>query len=192
MTEYICSRPSNLGSSEILDGISESGTLSEEARKSVQAILRRTFKPEFLNRIDDTVIFTPLSRDQVRSIVNLLLNHLRERLAFGQECLQPILDQRQFRRLVLARGVQIGGDVELLYLGRDFRRCNPAVVELAGRADQLALSVVPDVHQLRHGIRRGNGLDVIDGCAHRDLSQPKRLFDGELHHVDGDDRELSA
>ena len=75
---------SNLGSSEILDGISESGTLSEEARKSVQAILRRTFKPEFLNRIDDTVIFTPLSRDQVRSIVNLLLNHLRERLAERQ------------------------------------------------------------------------------------------------------------
>ena len=75
---------SNLGSSEILDGISENGALSEEARKSVQAILRRTFKPEFLNRIDDTVIFTPLSRDQVRSIVNLLLNHLRERLAERQ------------------------------------------------------------------------------------------------------------
>ena len=75
---------SNLGSSEILDGISESGTLSEEARKNVQAILRRTFKPEFLNRIDDTVIFTPLSRDQVRSIVNLLLNHLRQRLAERQ------------------------------------------------------------------------------------------------------------
>ena len=75
---------SNLGSSEILDGISENGTLNEEARKSVQAILRRTFKPEFLNRIDDTVIFTPLSRDQVRSIVNLLLNHLRERLAERQ------------------------------------------------------------------------------------------------------------
>ena len=75
---------SNLGSSEILDGISENGTLSEEARKNVQAILRRTFKPEFLNRIDGTVIFTPLSRDQVRSIVNLLLNHLRERLAERQ------------------------------------------------------------------------------------------------------------
>ena len=75
---------SNLGSSEILDGISENGALSEEARKSVQAILRRTFKPEFLNRIDDTVIFTPLSRDQVRSIVNLLLNHLRQRLAERQ------------------------------------------------------------------------------------------------------------
>ena len=74
----------NLGSSEILDGISENGTLSEEARKNVQAILRRTFKPEFLNRIDGTVIFTPLSRDQVRSIVNLLLNHLRERLAERQ------------------------------------------------------------------------------------------------------------
>ena len=75
---------SNLGSSEILEGISEDGVLSEDARKNVQAILRRTFKPEFLNRIDDTVIFTPLARDQVRSIVDLLLGHLRERLADRQ------------------------------------------------------------------------------------------------------------
>ncbi len=75
---------SNLGSGEILEGISEDGMLSEDARKNVQAILRRTFKPEFLNRIDDTVIFTPLARDQVRSIVGLLLGHLRERLADRQ------------------------------------------------------------------------------------------------------------
>ena len=109
---------SNLGSSEILDGISESGTLSEEARKNVQAILRRTFKPEFLNRIDDTVIFTPLSRDQVRSIVNLLLNHLRERLAERQVKLtvtdaaidllmkqgyDPIYGARPMKRLIQSR-----------------------------------------------------------------------------------------
>ena len=114
---------SNLGSSEILDGISENGTLSEEARKNVQAILRRTFKPEFLNRIDDTVIFTPLSRDQVRSIVNLLLNHLRERLAERQVKLtvtdaaidllmeqgyDPIYGARPMKRLIQSKLETLG------------------------------------------------------------------------------------
>ena len=71
---------SNLGSSQILEGIDGEGNLSDEAKESVRALLRAHFRPEFLNRIDDTVMFTPLSRDQVRSIVDLLLNRLRGRL----------------------------------------------------------------------------------------------------------------
>ena len=71
---------SNLGSSAILDGIDENGTLSESAKKEVQQLLRGQFRPEFLNRIDDTVLFTPLTRSQVRSIVDLLLERLRGRL----------------------------------------------------------------------------------------------------------------
>ena len=71
---------SNLGSSQILEGIDENGNLSENAKSAVQALLRSHFRPEFLNRIDDTVLFTPLSRDQVRSIVDLLLERLRNRL----------------------------------------------------------------------------------------------------------------
>ncbi len=53
---------SNLGSSQILDGIDENGHLSDEAKASVQALLRSHFRPEFLNRIDDTVMFTPLDK----------------------------------------------------------------------------------------------------------------------------------
>ncbi len=71
---------SNLGSSQILDGIDENGVLSDSAKESVRGLLRSHFRPEFLNRIDDTVMFTPLSRDQIRSIVDLLLNRLRNRL----------------------------------------------------------------------------------------------------------------
>ena len=71
---------SNLGSSQILDGIDENGHLSDEAKASVQALLRSHFRPEFLNRIDDTVMFTPLDKAQVRSIVDLLLNRLKARL----------------------------------------------------------------------------------------------------------------
>lgn len=75
---------SNLGSSEILEGITSDGTLDENAREQVQALLRRAFKPEFLNRIDDTVLFTPLMREQVRKIVDLLLTKLRARLSERQ------------------------------------------------------------------------------------------------------------
>ena len=59
-----------------------SGAFSAQscAKSAVQALLRSHFRPEFLNRIDDTVLFTPLSRDQVRSIVDLLLERLRNRL----------------------------------------------------------------------------------------------------------------
>ena len=74
---------SNLGSEDILEGI-ENGGLSEETKARVTALLRRTFKPEFLNRIDDTVMFTPLSRDQVKKIAALLLRHLQDRLAERQ------------------------------------------------------------------------------------------------------------
>ena len=75
---------SNLGSEEILEGINQNGELSQEAKDRVTQLLRRTFKPEFLNRIDDTVMFTPLSRDQVQKIAELLLGHLKDRLADRQ------------------------------------------------------------------------------------------------------------
>jgi len=71
---------SNLGSQQILDGIDQNGVLSDTAREQVSRLLKTTFRPEFLNRVDDTVFFTPLSRDQVSQIVELLLRRLRDRL----------------------------------------------------------------------------------------------------------------
>ncbi len=79
---------SNLGSDDILEGINASGELSEETRARVTQLLRRSFKPEFLNRIDDTVMFTPLSRGQVKEIAGLLLKHLKDRLAQRQVSLE--------------------------------------------------------------------------------------------------------
>ena len=64
----------------ILEGIDAEGRLSDGAKAAVQALLRSQFRPEFLNRIDDTVLFTPLSKGQVRSIVDLLLERLKARL----------------------------------------------------------------------------------------------------------------
>ena len=72
---------SNLGSSVILDNINEDGTVNEDAKKQIDALLKSTFRPEFLNRLDDTVLFTPLSRDQIYRIIDLLLAKLADRLA---------------------------------------------------------------------------------------------------------------
>ncbi len=70
---------SNLGSDIILEGIEE-GEITAEAEAGVQALLRRTFRPEFLNRLDEILIFKPLSRENIRSIVSLAIEDLCARL----------------------------------------------------------------------------------------------------------------
>lgn len=72
---------SNIGSTHLLDGISENGHISEESRALVMGALRSHFRPEFLNRVDETVLFKPLSVDEIMGIVKLLVQDLRERLA---------------------------------------------------------------------------------------------------------------
>ena len=79
-TNTILIMTSNLGSSDILDGIQSDGSISQHAKDSVQRQLRATFRPEFLNRIDDIVFFTPLSKDNIRQIINLLLDKLKLRV----------------------------------------------------------------------------------------------------------------
>lgn len=70
---------SNLGSGYILDGI-EDGKVSDKAKAEVEKLLKTTFRPEFLNRLDDIVTFTPLDRNAVSEIAELLLNKLRARV----------------------------------------------------------------------------------------------------------------
>ncbi len=72
---------SNVGSPTLLEGIDESGHIREDARKSVMDELRRSFRPEFLNRVDDVVLFKPLTADETGLIVDLQLTELKSRLA---------------------------------------------------------------------------------------------------------------
>ena len=72
---------SNLGSNYILEGIDEkTGEISEAAKAEVNALLKKSFRPEFLNRLDETIMFKPLSKANVTGIIDLLLNSLRERM----------------------------------------------------------------------------------------------------------------
>jgi ATP-dependent Clp protease ATP-binding subunit ClpB len=72
---------SNIGSHLLLEGLTATGEISEDARRAVMAELRRHFRPEFLNRVDDTVLFKPLTLDEIERIVDLLTEDLRRRLA---------------------------------------------------------------------------------------------------------------
>ncbi len=72
---------SNIGSEFLLSGIDASGHITEEAREKVMAALKAHFRPEFLNRVDDTVLFRPLSEEDVAKIADLFLDELRQRLA---------------------------------------------------------------------------------------------------------------
>ncbi|MBQ6823673.1 MAG: ATP-dependent chaperone ClpB, partial [Clostridia bacterium] len=74
---------SNLGSDLILEGI-ENGEISPVAREGVEQLLRRSFRPEFLNRLDETVFYKPLSKENIGMIVELLLKELQGRLADKQ------------------------------------------------------------------------------------------------------------
>ena len=75
---------SNLGSDLILEGIGENGEISDEAREGVNQLLRRSFRPEFLNRLDEIVFYKPLTRENIRGIVDLLAADLQRRMAQKQ------------------------------------------------------------------------------------------------------------
>ena len=75
---------SNLGANVILDGINPDGKISDEAMNEVHKLLRATFRPELLNRIDEIITFSPLTKEEVKQIVDLLLTNVKKRLSDKQ------------------------------------------------------------------------------------------------------------
>lgn len=71
---------SNLGSDIILDGINDKGEISEDARDAVNELLRRSFRPEFLNRLDEVIFYHPLTKENIRGIVDLKIREVADRL----------------------------------------------------------------------------------------------------------------
>ena len=79
---------SNLGANIILDGIDENGKISAETTNEVHALLKQTFRPELLNRIDEIIMFNPLSKKDIKGIVDLLLENVKKRLVDKQITLE--------------------------------------------------------------------------------------------------------
>ncbi len=123
---------SNLGSSFLLDGIDENGEIRESALAMVQNELRTHFRPEFLNRLDETIMFKPLTKENIAGIVDLLLKNLNKRLsdrqisirlteAAKQYCIErgydPVYGARPLKRYLqqnvetLAARIILGGNI---------------------------------------------------------------------------------
>ncbi len=136
---------SNLGSQELLDGIGEDGSISEEARSAVMQLLRRSFRPEFLNRLDEILMFRPLTRENLSGIIENLLSGLRRRLA-GKTLSLEVTDRA--RELLIDRGY------DPIYGARPLKRY------LQGSAETLIAKEI-----LRGDLPSGSTLvlDVADG-----------------------------
>ena len=87
---------SNLGSSYILEGITSEGEISQEAKEQVNALLKSSFRPEFLNRLDEIVFYKPLSKENIGSIIDLQMKDLRERLKAKQITLEMTDAAKQY------------------------------------------------------------------------------------------------
>jgi len=130
---------SNIGSEFLLNGIDAEGHIDASARTQVLAALKQHFRPEFLNRVDDTVIFSPLTRSVIADVVKLFLAELKQRLAeqevaleitdaavawLGREGYDPVYGARPLKRfiqthletpvarLLIAGAVQGGGQID--------------------------------------------------------------------------------
>ena len=87
---------SNLGSGAILDGINANGEIDEEARNTVSELLKRSFRPEFLNRLDEIVFYKPLTKENINGIVDLLIADLNKRLKDKQVTVKASNNAKQF------------------------------------------------------------------------------------------------
>ena len=87
---------SNIGSHFLLDGGTQGGKITDAARESVMSELRGHFRPEFLNRVDDIVLFSPLTLEEIEQIVDLMLVDVTTRLAEQQMALEVTASARKF------------------------------------------------------------------------------------------------
>jgi ATP-dependent Clp protease ATP-binding subunit ClpB len=87
---------SNLGSQYLLTGINEDGEISEEAKKNIDSPLKQSFRPEFLNRLDEIIYYKPLTKSDMRQIVELQLSGLKKRLADRELTLEVTDEAKDF------------------------------------------------------------------------------------------------
>ena len=111
---------SNLGSQYLLEGIDREGNITDSAKSAVMGELHRAFRPEFLNRLDETILFKPLTKDNLTGIIDIMVSSLRERLADKSLSLEITDNAKQ---LIIERGY------DPLYGARPLRRYLQSSVE---------------------------------------------------------------
>ena len=125
---------SNLGSQYLLDGIDEGGEISQEAKDQVDQLLKRSFRPEFLNRLDEIIYYKPLTKENITSIVDLLIGSLNKRLADKQLTVELT---------PAAKTYVIDNGYDPLYGARPLRRFLQHTVETLVGRKMIADEVLP-------------------------------------------------
>ncbi len=125
---------SNLGSDIILDGIGEDGEINEAAREQVNMLLKRSFRPEFLNRLDEQIFYKPLTKENINGIVDLLLKDLQKRM-----------DDKQLKLVVTqaAKDYMIDAAFDPQYGARPLKRFIQSQIETLVARKILAEDPVP-------------------------------------------------
>ena len=95
---------SNLGAGVILDGVKDDGTIDDDAKREVNSILKQSFRPEFLNRIDEIIMFNPLTKSEISGIVDLIFENVRKRLEDKQLHLEVSSEAKE---LVIEQGYNV-------------------------------------------------------------------------------------
>ena len=111
---------SNLGSQYLLEGIDESGNITQEAEDAVHSELKRAFRPEFLNRLDEIIMFHPLTKENLNGIIEIMISSLRSRLAEKDLSLELTASAKNF---IIDRGF------DPLYGARPLRRYLQSTLE---------------------------------------------------------------
>ena len=126
---------SNLGSTDILEGIKEDETISSEAIDAVQSILKRSFRPELLNRLDEIILFKPLTKSQIKSIVDLQICKLSKRL-----------EEKQLKLIVTdnAKAQIIEQGFDISFGARPLKRFIQSVVEVLVAKKILSENIKPN------------------------------------------------
>ena len=126
---------SNLGSNFILDGIQPDNTISDEAKSQVENLLKTSFRPEFLNRLDEIVFYKPLAKSEIGSIVDLMLKDLNKRIAHKQISIDVTEAAKQY---IIDRGY------DPIYGARPLRRFIQSKVETLVGKMIIASDLQPD------------------------------------------------
>lgn len=130
---------SNLGSPYILDGIDEKGEITQEARNAVDSLLKQSFRPEFLNRLDEIVFYKPLQKAQITKIVDLLQADLQKRLSDKQLTLEMT---EQAKKFIVERGY------DPIYGARPLKRYMQHSIETLLARLMISQDPAPNTHLL--------------------------------------------
>jgi len=154
---------SNIGSTNLVEGLGEDGAIAPATRDAVMSQLRAQFRPEFLNRIDDVILFKPLTRPEIGRIVELLVDDVRGRLA--QRSIGLELSEQARDRIADA-------GYDPVYGARPLKRTLQRELETRiGRA--IIAGEIPDGSRVRVVVRDGElALDVVEAPSGTGVEEP--------------------